>query len=75
MTVIRTYRPESRAITTCRQLGCYSATLGRFCIAHAELDGTRPVHSERLFRDPVLADAWADFMALAGYVVEIEGGV
>jgi hypothetical protein len=29
---------------------------------------------ERVFRDPVLAGAWADFMALAGYVVEIEGG-
>jgi hypothetical protein len=35
----------------------------------------REPSQERVFRDPVLADAWAYFMALAGYVVEIEGGI
>lgn len=28
----------------------------------------------RLFSDRAYAEVWADFMASAGYVVEIEGG-
>jgi hypothetical protein len=42
-------------------------------IIRTYLPGNVAPSQERVFRDPVLADAWADFMALAGYVVEMEG--
>ncbi len=32
----------------------------------------RQVHDERAFDSRPLADTWADFMASAGYVVEIK---
>lgn len=36
--------------------------------------GCRNVYHVRSYNDPTLAGAYADFMASAGYVVEIEGG-
>lgn len=63
MTIIRTYRPVS-----CSGRGDFHDFHGR-----SATGGCTAGHSERVFRDPVLAGAWAEFMALAGYVVEMEG--
>jgi hypothetical protein len=70
MTVIRTYRPwQETPMVPCEVY--IRHTPGAWCPYHGFVP---PVYThERVFTDPVLADAWADFMALAGYVVEMEG--